>query len=124
MLLKSEYHEVRLFALILLVFRFSKSKTDEQGKIYYLYLNNSQYVNNWDLVDCSAHYIVGAYLENRDRSALNDLSKSNSLWERRIAIMSTFYFIKINQFNDTLHISKRLINDKEDHYSQRRLAGC
>lgn len=113
-LLKSEYHEVRLYALLLLVFRFSKSSVDEQDEIYRLYLNNTQYVNNWDLVDSSAHHIVGAYLGNKDRSVLYDLSKSNSLWERRIAIMSTFCFIKKNQFGDTLHISEQLLSDQED----------
>ena len=61
-----------------------------------------------------AHHIVGAYLENKDRSVLYDLSKSNLFWERRIAIMSTFYFIKKNQFRDTLHISKQLLGDQED----------
>lgn len=113
-LLKSEYHEVRLFALLLLVFRFSKSSVDEQEEIYHLYLSNTQYVNNWDLVDSSAHHIIGTYLENRDKSMLYDLSKSDSLWERRIAIMSTFYFIKKNQFSDTLHISEQLLSDQED----------
>jgi len=113
-LLKSEYHEVRLYALLLLVFRFSKSSVDEQDEIYHLYLSNTQYVNNWDLVDSSAHHIVGAYLENKDRSVLYDLSKSNLLWERRIAIMSTFYFIKKNQFGDTLRISEQLLSDQED----------
>ncbi len=113
-LLKSEYHEVRIFALFLLVSRFSKSSADEQEKIYHLYLSNTQYVNNWDLVDSSAHHIVGTYLENKDKSILYDLSKSNSLWERRIAILSTFYFIKKNQFSDTLHISEQLLCDQED----------
>ncbi len=113
-LLKSEYHEVRLFALLLLVFRFSKSSVDEQEKIYHLYLSNTQYINNWDLVDSSAHHIIGAYIENKDKSVLYDLSKSNLLWERRIAIISTFYFIKKNQFSDTLHISEQLLSDQED----------
>ena len=113
-LLKSEYHEIRLFALLLLVFRFSKSEADEQENIYHLYLANTQYVNNWDLVDSSAHYIIGRYLENKDKSILYDFSKSESLWERRIAIMSTFYFIKRNHFSDTLRISEQLIYDQED----------
>ena len=113
-LLKSEYHEVRLFALLLLVFRFSKSNADEQEEIYHLYLRNTQYINNWDLVDCSAHYIVGTYLENKGKSVLYNLSQSNSLWERRIAIMSTFYFIKKGQFSDTLQISEQLLSDQED----------
>ena len=113
-LLQSEYHEIRLFALLLLVYRFLKTSLGEQEEIYHLYLRNTQYVNNWDLVDSSAHHIVGAYLEHRDRSVLYDLSKSDSLWERRIAIISTFYFIKKNQFRDTLHISEQLLNDQED----------
>ncbi|MEA1967609.1 MAG: DNA alkylation repair protein [Thermodesulfobacteriota bacterium] len=113
-LLKSEYHEIRLYALLFLVFRFSKSSNDEQHEIYHLYLSNTRNVNNWDLVDSSAHHIVGAYLENRDRSLLYDLAKSDSLWERRISIISTFYFIKKNQFGDTLHISEQLLRDQED----------
>lgn len=113
-ILKSEYHEIRLFALLILVFRFSKSNVDEQCKIYHLYLKNTQYVNNWDLVDSSAPHIVGAYLENKDRLDLYDLSKSNLLWDRRIAIMATFHFIKNNQFSDALYISKQLLNEQED----------
>lgn len=113
-LLKSEYHEIRLFSLFLLVSRFSMSGLHEQEQIYHLYLRNTQHVNNWDLVDSSAHYIIGPYLENRDTSILYDLSKSDSLWERRIAIMSTFYFIKKNRFSDTLHISEQLLSDQED----------
>ncbi len=113
-LLKHEYHEVRLFALLLLVFRFSKPSLDEQEQIYHLYMDNTRYVNNWDLVDGSAHHIVGAFLENRDRTILYNLAESYSLWERRIAIMSTFYFIKKNQFHDTLNISEQLLSDRED----------
>ncbi len=113
-LLQSEFHEIRLFALLLLVFRFSKSKTDEQDDIYRIYMKNLQYINNWDLVDSSAHYIVGPYLDNRDKSILYDLVKSDSLWQRRIAIMTTFYYIKKNEFSDALKISKQLQNDKED----------
>jgi len=113
-LLKSEYHEVRLFALLLLVYRYTRSDTDEQETIYHLYLNNIRYVNSWDLVDSSAPYIVGAYLAERDRSLLYDLSKSRSLWERRIAIMSTFAFIRKNQFDDALRIAELLLGDQED----------
>lgn len=113
-LLKSEYHEIRLFALLLLVHQFSKGSSDEQEKIYRVYLNNTRYINNWDLVDSSAHYIVGSYLEDKDKNILYELSKSSSLWERRIAIMATFYFIKKNQFIDTLQVSKQLLSDQED----------
>jgi len=113
-LLKSEYHEIRLFALLLLVVRFSKGSADEQEKIYRLYLRNSRYINNWDLVDSSAHYIVGAYLDGKDKSMLEKMARSRSLWERRIAIMATFYFIKNNQFTETLKLSKQLLGDQED----------
>ncbi len=113
-LLRSEYHEIRLFALLLFVSHFSDNKSDEQDKIYHLYLSNTQYIDNWDLVDSSAHHIIGSYLEDKDKSILYKLSKSNSLWERRAAIMATFYFIKKNQFKDTLQISKQLLTDKED----------
>ena len=113
-LLKSEYHEVRLFALLLLVHRYTQGGALEQETIYHLYLNNTRYVNNWDLVDSSAPYIVGAFLDKRDRSVLYDLCQSKALWERRIAIMSTFYFIRKNQFDDALHIAEQLLSDKEE----------
>jgi len=113
-LLKSEYHEIRLYALLFLVFRFSAAASDERGKIYHIYMSNTRNVNNWDLVDSSAHHIAGAYLENRERSALYELSKSDSLWERRIAIISTFHFIKKKEFDDTLRIAVQLLKDKED----------
>ena len=113
-LLKSEFHEIRLFALLLLVYQFSRADLDKQDKIYNLYLKNTKYINNWDLVDSSAHHIVGAYLENKDRAILVKLSKSKLIWERRIAIIATAYFIKNKDYKDTLRISKILINDKED----------
>ncbi len=113
-LLQSEYHEIRLFALLLLVFKFAKGNPDEQEEIYSVYLNNTQYINNWDLVDISAHHIIGKYLENRDRTILYKLSKSSSLWERRIAIISIFHFIRKSEFKDTLRISAQLLNDRED----------
>ena len=113
-LLKSEYHEARLFALLLLVFRFSKADTAEQEEIYHLYLNNTRYVNNWDLVDSSAPYIAGAFLDSRKRTVLYELAQSDLLWERRIAIMATFHFIKHDQFGDTLRIAELLLNDRED----------
>ncbi|MCK4674312.1 MAG: DNA alkylation repair protein [Gammaproteobacteria bacterium] len=77
-------------------------------------LKHTKYINNWDLVDSSAHYIVGVWLNDKDRSVLYALAQSKQLWERRIAIMSTFYFIKNAQFSDTLKLSKILINDRED----------
>jgi 3-methyladenine DNA glycosylase AlkD len=113
-LLKSDYHEIRLFALLLLVEQFSRADEKRQLKIYDLYLANTRYINNWDLVDSSAHKIVGPYLENRDRAILQTLARSKSLWERRIAIIATFHFIRINQFDDSLDIAEQLLHDKED----------
>lgn len=113
-LLQSKYHEVRLFALFLLVFRFSKPKLNEQDSIYALYMRNLPYVNNWDLVDSSAYHILGPYIEQRDRSVLDQLALSDSLWERRIAIISTFHFIRQHDFEDTLRLAALLLHDKED----------
>jgi 3-methyladenine DNA glycosylase AlkD len=113
-LLHSEFHEVRLFALLLMVSKFTSGSADKQKKIYNIYLNNTQYINNWDLVDTTAHHIIGKHLENKNRTILYKLSKSDSLWERRIAILSTFHFIRKNDFKDTLSISKQLLKDDED----------
>ncbi|MBU8869590.1 MAG: DNA alkylation repair protein [Gemmatimonadales bacterium] len=113
-LIKSEYHEVRLFALLLLGFHFPRSDAKKQKAIYHLYMSNIRYVNNWDLVDSSAPHIAGAYLEDKCRSVLYELAQSDSLWERRIAVISTFHFIRNHQFEDTLGISDQLLNDPED----------
>ena len=113
-LLKSEYHEIRLFALLMLVAQYSCANNDQKNKIYDLYLSNTKYINNWDLVDGSAHHIVGAHLYDKDRSTLYHLSTSNSLWERRIAIIATYHYIKNNQFKDTLLVAMKLLNDQED----------
>ena len=114
LLLKSSFHEERLCALLLLVRKFAKGNEAEKATIYNLYLNNTKYINNWDLVDSSAHQIAGAYLESKDKQTLHELAQSDSLWERRIAIMSTFHFIKKNQFEDALAISQKLLKDQED----------
>lgn len=112
-LLQSEFHEVRLSALLLLVEKFKKSGQEEQQAIFRFYLNNTRYVNNWDLVDSSA-CIVGAYLTDRDRTILSDLVRSESLWERRIAIIATFHFIKNAEYVETLKLADYLLNDRED----------
>ncbi|WP_206528026.1 DNA alkylation repair protein [Marinitoga sp. 38H-ov] len=109
-LLQSKYHEHRLTALFILIQNF-KNKKEEVIEIY---LRNLERVNNWDLVDSSAPYLLGPYLENKDRSILYDLAKSNNLWKQRIAIISTFYFIKNNDFNDSLKISEILLNHNHD----------
>jgi 3-methyladenine DNA glycosylase AlkD len=113
-LLASSFHEERLFALLLLVDKYQRGTDREQAWIYKHYLANSQYINNWDLVDSSADKIVGARLQQRSRKPLYQLAKSKSLWERRIAVMATFHFIRQNDFNDALAICELLINDEED----------
>ena len=113
-LLKSPFHEQRLFALLLLVARFQKGNSAEQEMIYTLYLHNTRWINNWDLVDSSAHLIVGAWLETRDRAILYKLAKSDTLWERRIAIMATFHFIRQNDYSDALRLTEVLLHDPED----------
>ena len=113
-LLRSLYHEERLFALILLVNVFTHADDNIQQKIYDLYLVNTRYINNWDLVDISAPNIVGAFLMEKSKTQLYQLARSKSLWERRIAILATFYFIKNKQFEDSIEIAGLLLHDKED----------
>lgn len=118
-LLKSKYHEERLLALILLVYRFERGDAADRSSIYASYLDNTAYVNNWDLVDSSAHQIVGAYLAqakpaSHRKDVLNKLAGSQNLWERRIAMIATYHFIKKNDFEDALHIAERLLGDSED----------
>ena len=109
-LLNSRSHEERLAALLILVQQFKNN----QKEIYNFYLKNSKKVNNWDLVDLTADKIVGPYLINKSKNILYKLAKSKNLWQRRIAIISTFHFIKNNQFEDTLKISELLLDDKHD----------
>lgn len=113
-LLPSKYHEIRLFALLLMVERFSNGNCCEREAIYRSCLAHTRYINNWDLVDSSAYQIVGAYLENRDTSVLDGLASSDSLWERRIAIIATFHFIRKSRFGETLRIAEQLLGDRED----------
>lgn len=112
-LLSSCFHEERLLALLLLVQRFDK-EPDERDTIYRFYLKNTKSINNWDLVDCSAHKIVGRYLEDRPKAILLRLAKSKMLWERRIAILSTFWFIQRGEFREALRVSGVLVKDEED----------
>ena len=111
-LLSSEIHEERLTALIIMVNKFQLG--EEKEKIYNIYLKNRKYVNNWDLVDLSADKIVGAYLFDKPKAILFDLIKSKRIWDKRISVMATFYFIKKNKFETTLKISEKLLNDEHD----------
>ncbi len=107
-LLKSKIHEHRLVALLILVNRYKRDT-----ETFNFYIKNTKYVNNWDLVDLSCHKIVGDYLLDKNRSVLYRLVKG-MLWERRIAIVSTYAFIRNNDLNDTFKIAELLLNDKHD----------
>jgi 3-methyladenine DNA glycosylase AlkD len=113
-LLRSRFHEERLLALLMLVDRFSRGDARRRVAIYRLYVANLDYVDNWDLVDSSASQIVGAYLEKRSRKPLYVLARSRDLWRRRVAIMATFHFIRLGQFEDTLALAAILVGDRED----------
>lgn len=113
-LLRSPFHEDRLLALILLTQAFSRGDSAVRRTIYDLYLKHTKWINNWDLVDVSAPKIVGPFLMDRSRAPLHRLARSPSLWERRIAIISTFAFIDCGQFEDALAIAEILLDDEED----------
>ena len=113
-LLESAIHEERLLALLMLVSKYVKGNETAKKEIYKLYLKKTTFINNWDLVDVTAQHIVGDYLMDKNKSPLYRLTKSKDLWERRIAVMATFCFIKRERYEDTLKIAKILLNDKED----------
>ena len=113
-LLRSPFHEERLLALLILVLQYQRGTEATRKSIYQLYLDHTRHINNWDLVDSSAEHIVGAYLQDKNKSPLSKLSRSKNLWERRIAMISTFHFIKRNEFTEALGISEMLLSDRED----------
>jgi len=113
-LLTSPWHEERLLALLLLVARMGHADAAEQARIYRAYLGHTRYINNWDLVDLSARDIVGPYLEHRARTPLDKLAASKNLWERRIAVLATFHFIRRGEFADALRLANKLLNDPHD----------
>ncbi len=113
-LLRSAIHEERLLALLLMVQRFQRCGENEREKLYRLYLASTRYINNWDLVDVSAGQIVGGWLFDKSRKPLYQLARSDSLWERRIAIMATSHFIKRGEFAESLQLSERLLQDEHD----------
>jgi 3-methyladenine DNA glycosylase AlkD len=109
-LLRSAIHEERLAALILLVRRYPSAPE----RIYDLYLASTAHINNWDLIDGSAPHIVGAHLLERPRDVLYRLVESDSVWERRIAVLATFAFIRAGDYDDTLALCERLLDDRHD----------
>lgn len=113
-LLHDPYHEVRLAALVMLILKYQKATPTEQEEIYTLYMRSVQKINNWDLVDISAPHIVGTFLYDKDRTPLWNLAKSEHLWSERIAVLSTFYFIKNNDYQMTLELAEHFLPHKHD----------
>jgi len=113
-LLYSKMHEERLIALFILTEQYSKGDEEKKKVIYDFYLKNLKRVNNWDLVDLSAEKIIGAYLLEKDKQILFKFTRSKNLWKRRIAIMSTFHFIKNGLYDTTFEIADVLLKDEHD----------
>ncbi|MFC9687649.1 DNA alkylation repair protein [Kribbella sp. NPDC056951] len=112
--LTSPIHEHRLAILCLLADRASRNKGNERPEIYDLYLRSTAYINNWDLVDCSASEIVGGHLLDKPRDVLTNLVHSESLWERRIALVATHWFIRRGESEDIYHLAPEVFDDRED----------
>ena len=113
-LLKSNVHEHRMIGLIILTEKYKKGSAQDKENIFGFYLKNTKNMNNWDLVDVTCPGIVGDFLLGRDKKILYDLANSNDLWEKRIAIVSTYSFIREKEFEDVLAISEILLNDSHD----------
>ncbi len=113
-LLHSPFHEERLCALLILVEQYKKGDSKKQKQIFDLYLKNYKYINNWDLIDLTAPRIVGAYLADKPKDVLYELAHSKNLWQKRVAILSTFQFIYYGQSKETIKIAKILLHDKHD----------
>jgi 3-methyladenine DNA glycosylase AlkD len=113
-LLQSEWHEARLLALLILVAAYGRGSRPQRNAIYDLYLASTQHINNWDLVDASAEHIVGRHVRTGDRSILTRLARSPVVWERRIAVLATFHFIKAGEFDWTLRLARPLLDDDHD----------
>lgn len=115
-LLKSEWHEERLLALIIMVNQFKKARPDAQRKLYQFYLSHTRHVNNWDLVDTSARDIVGGYVYHHQEAlaVLDRLAGSKMLWERRIAMIATHYFLMKGEPDVTIKLAKTLLHDDQD----------
>jgi 3-methyladenine DNA glycosylase AlkD len=109
-LLSSPYNEERILALLLLIEKYESSPK----AVFDFYIKNLCHVNNWNLVDASAHFIVGRHLLNVDKSFLLTLSKSKNMWHRRVAIVATWYFIRNNHYDWTIKLSEMLLTDTHD----------
>ena len=113
-LLHSDYHEDRLISLLILVNKYQSADEKSKEKIYKFYILNRKHINNWDLVDLSAPKIVGEHLLHREKDLLYKYAQSNKLWEKRIAILSTYTFIKNNNLTITLQLADILLYDEHD----------
>jgi 3-methyladenine DNA glycosylase AlkD len=113
-LLQSAWHEERLLALLLLARQYELGDAALRARIAKLYLARRRHVNNWDLVDSSAHLILGPHLQHADRRLLDRFARSRNLWERRIAVLTTFCYIRQRDHVDALRIARLLVNDRED----------
>jgi 3-methyladenine DNA glycosylase AlkD len=113
-LIKSKYHEERLAGLLLLVLKYKKANDDLKEKIFNLYIKSTRYINNWDLVDLTAHHIVGCHLYQKDNKLICKFAKSNLLWERRIAMIAMAYNISQKDYKHVLKIAKILLHDEHD----------
>jgi len=113
-LLRSAWHEERLLALLLLVRLYERGGPQDRQSVYETYLGHTRYVNNWDLVDASAHLIVGAHLASRSKRPLGVLARSADLWERRIAIIATLAYIRRRRYGETMRIARLLLDDGHD----------
>lgn len=115
-LLESPYYEARMGAVSIMDFQARNKKTSMARKkeLFDLYISRHDRINNWDMVDRSAPYVVGGYLADKPRKVLYKLAKSKNIWERRTAIVGTYYFIRQNELDDTFNIAELLVHDKED----------
>ncbi|MDD5083381.1 MAG: DNA alkylation repair protein [Candidatus Moranbacteria bacterium] len=113
-LLESKEHEFRMVALLIMTYQYATASDAKRKRLYDFYLTHTKWINNWDLVDVTAHKIVGAYLQDKDHSILLRLARSESLWERRIAIVSTFSFIAKGESKTALSIAEMLLQDTHD----------
>jgi 3-methyladenine DNA glycosylase AlkD len=113
-LMRSPWHEARLLGVLLFVDAYARGNAETRDAVYRLYLANTRWVNNWDLVDLSAPQIVGAHLAEGDRGVLERLARSESLWERRIAMLATQHFIRRRDFGTALRIAEMLVDDRHD----------
>lgn len=115
-LLHYDWHEERLLALLIWVRRFTRARKDEEARahIVTLYLDNTRWINNWDLVDTSAPLILGVWLLTHDREVLERLARSENLWEQRIAVLATLTFIRSGDFADTVRLCERFLTHEHD----------